>query len=276
MSRRARSDFEGYFYHVICRGQRKNPLFFSDDDKDQYIRYLNEVSELHDCEVHAYCLMRNHVHLLIKRNKHLLSSFMHRLNTNFALYFNKKYGTVGHVLQGRYKALIVLDESYLMLLVDYIHENPVKAGYCVKQEEYKYSSAASYLLHENSEVSGLQMLRSDESNVTKRKEHLEIFKDSIGSEDEYLSYEKRSKGREKGKTLERREPGLDIITIAKRISKEMRVDLQAIINGKNKRELKDKRLLLVRKLIKKGFKRVEIARLLNYEKTAIGKMLSRE
>jgi len=107
MSRKARFDKEGYYFHLICRGQRKNPLFFSKRDMQKYIKILNQIQQEYDLEVFAFCLMRNHVHFLVRRNSQGLHKFMQRLNTKYALYFNKKYNVVGYVFQGRYKSVIL-------------------------------------------------------------------------------------------------------------------------------------------------------------------------
>ncbi|MCD6579074.1 transposase, partial [bacterium] len=121
MPRRARIDLKNYWYHVISRGQRKNPLFFSEEDMLQYIKILIELLNKFDIILGAFCLMRNHVHLLLFRRNDSLYQFMHLLNTRYALYFNKKYKLVGHVFQGRYVSKIVLDARYLNYLVYYIN-----------------------------------------------------------------------------------------------------------------------------------------------------------
>ena len=136
MPRIARIDLEGYWYHVISRGQRKNPLFFSPADMDKYLELLNDLLNRFDHDLGAYCLMRNHPHLMIKRNKIPLSRLIHNLNTQYALYFNDKYNLVGHVFQSRPKCLIILDENYLYNDLFYIHRNPEKAGIVDDLKDY--------------------------------------------------------------------------------------------------------------------------------------------
>ncbi len=281
MPRSARLDVEGFYYHIICRGQRKNPLFFSPEDRQKYFEIFNEILEEHDIAVHVYCLMTNHVHLLVRRNKIHLHNFMKRLNTRYAMYFNHKYNVAGHVFQNRYKSMIVLDESYLMHLVKYIHMNPVKAKICEKPSEYKYSSASYYKGNKEKNISGLRSLpvfRSTEDYLEfmdAGPDEFPTFKDSIGNEIAYINFDKRQPGREKGKNKEKRE---DIKRCRERCEKILHG--QGLSLGKLK-EMKysrgDKVVLksVLTLLLKAAFTRADIARLLDINRSTVGRILKK-
>lgn len=120
-------------------------MIFSDDaDRARFCLLLQYASETYGMIVHAFCLMGNHVHLLVQPREADLSSAMHVLGFRYAQYFNKKYKRRGHLYQGRFKSIIVQSGSYLMHLVRYIHLNPVRAGMVRHPEHYLWSSHRAY------------------------------------------------------------------------------------------------------------------------------------
>ena len=133
-------------YHVTQRGVGKQILF---EDKRDCIRYINKIQECKstiDFEVIAYSLMNNHVHLLIRTAKiEDLSKLMRIIGTSYARYFNTKYDRSGYVFQDRFHSFPINDESQLFACISYIHNNPVKAGYCKVLEDYEWSSYQEYL-----------------------------------------------------------------------------------------------------------------------------------
>ncbi len=200
MTRLSRIDKPGYYYHVISRGQRKETLFFSPVDYSAFVKFLKEVLADTDIELSAYCLMKNHFHLLLKRNEDPLYDFMHRLNLKYALYLNHKYKFSGYVFQGRFKSFIVLNNDYLVNLVLYIHNNPVKDSITAEEEEFNYSSARFY--HGKTDLFELPLIKipifAGSAGVEKYKLFLKEgkinfpkYKDGIGNKDEYLLLEKR-------------------------------------------------------------------------------------
>ncbi|MCK5599974.1 transposase [bacterium] len=282
MPRSARLDIEGSYYHLICRGQRKNPLFFSSKDRQKYFEMFNEILEEHDLAVHVYCLMTNHVHLLVRRNKIHLHNFMKRLNTRYAMYFNHKYNVAGHVFQNRYKSMIVLDESYLMHLVKYIHMNPVKAKICDEPSEYEYSSASYYESNKEENISGLRSLpvfRSTEDYLefmAAGPDEFPTFKDSIGNEIAYINFDKRQEGREKGKYIEKRREIEKTQEKCNILFKENGYDLKVLKSmknfGENRKTLRNAFLLL----LKEGISRAGIARLMEVNRSTVGRILKSE
>ncbi|MGH7884423.1 MAG: helix-turn-helix domain-containing protein [Thermodesulfobacteriota bacterium] len=145
MTRPLRLAFEDACYHITSRGNRKDNIFIDNADKEMFIRKLNETLNKFSIVCYAYCLMHNHYHLFIKTPKGNISSAMHNLNTSYTNWFKARHQIVGVVFQGRYKSLLVDEDSYALQLSTYIHLNPVRAGMVEKPEEYIWSSYLDYM-----------------------------------------------------------------------------------------------------------------------------------
>ena len=140
MSRPLRIEFAGALYHVTSRGDGREDIFLDDGDRDLFLKVLGEVSERFNWTAHAYCLMGNHYHLLLETPDGNLSKGMRQLNGVYTQRFNRKHARVGHVFQGRYKAIIVQKQTYLLELVRYIVLNPVRARMVRRAEDWPWSS----------------------------------------------------------------------------------------------------------------------------------------
>ena len=139
MARKARAEVAGGLYHVITRGNNRQQIFNSSTDYEKFLSLLAVQKVRLPFFLYAYCLMTNHVHLLIERQADSIGRIMHRVLTGYSQYYNRRYGRVGHLLQGRHKAILCQSDRYLSELVRYIHLNPVRAGMVDKAEQYKYS-----------------------------------------------------------------------------------------------------------------------------------------
>ena len=128
MARPLRIEFAGALYHVTSRGDRREDIYLDDGDRQLFLEVLEAVCERFNWEVHAYCLMSNHYHLLVETPDGNLSRGMRHLNGVYTQRFNRRHKKVGHVFQGRYKAILVQKENYLLELSRYIVLNPVRAG----------------------------------------------------------------------------------------------------------------------------------------------------
>lgn len=144
MSRPARLEFSGAVYHVIARGNEQRDVFRDDSDRETYLRRLVHYRDRFRFRLYAYCLMTNHVHLALETGPVPLSRVVLALHGSYAQAFNQRHQRVGHLFQGRYKALLVQKTSYLLALVRYIHENPVKAGIVSEPRLYRWSSDRFY------------------------------------------------------------------------------------------------------------------------------------
>lgn len=137
-----KTSFSGY-YHVIMRGIDRQIVFESDSDYRVFLNRLEDYSMIDDIKICAYCLMSNHVHLLINAAKENLSVFIKRIGVSYSAYFNKKYMHSGHLFQDRFKSEIIEDERGLLTVFRYILNNPEQAGIC-RASEYKWSSFLEY------------------------------------------------------------------------------------------------------------------------------------
>src|SRR4030043_1119811 len=145
MARKLRIEFEGGFYHVITRGNQRQKVFLEEKDFLKYLEFLSDYKDRYGFWIYAYVLMSTHVHLLIETGQVPLSKILQGINQRFTMYYNWRYGTVGHLFQGRYKAILCDKEAYLFSLVKYLHCNPVRAGMVREPEQYRWSSHREYL-----------------------------------------------------------------------------------------------------------------------------------
>jgi putative transposase len=142
--RKPRIEYPGALFHVIARGNQRQKVFLDDGDHVRYLKLLGEHLEGRGFTLYAYCLMGNHVHLLIEQGTdYPLSKYMQRLQSAYTSFFNRKHGKVGHLFQGRYKAIHVAKDVYLLELVRYIHLNPQRAG-MEKAAQYPWTSHWQY------------------------------------------------------------------------------------------------------------------------------------
>ena len=145
MPRHARSICETGIYHVMLRGNERKKIFLDEYDRSRFINTTFDKISEENSEIYAYCLMSNHVHLLIGEFNNNLSRLMKRINVSYVYYFNKKYKRIGHLFQDRFKSENVDNEPYMLEVIRYIHNNPVKAGIVRNPRDYKWSSYNDYI-----------------------------------------------------------------------------------------------------------------------------------
>jgi REP element-mobilizing transposase RayT len=154
MARPLRIQYPDAVYHVTCRGNEKQNIFRDDSDRSRFLQLLNQSVNIYTVKLHSYVLMNNHFHLLVETPLANLSEFMRHFNIAYIGYFNRRYNRVGHLYQGRFKAIIVDKDTYLSVLSRYIHLNPVRIKALEKAEPkekyqrlvlYPWSSLAGYL-----------------------------------------------------------------------------------------------------------------------------------
>lgn len=142
MSYPERQQFPGAIYHVMSRGNGKHNIFLGERDRRRFLKLLGDVTAGHEWLVLAYCLMWNHYHLLLETPKPNLANGMQQLNGSYGKWFNFVHERVGHVLQGRYRSRLVVDEGHFVWLTGYIVLNPVRSGLVDSPEEWPWSSYA--------------------------------------------------------------------------------------------------------------------------------------
>lgn len=133
----------------MARGNEKKNIFIDDYDRNKYLDIIYEKKKNNAFLLYSYCLMDNHLHLLLKEESLDISNIMKRLNTSYASYFNRKYDRVGHVFQDRFRSEPIEKETYLLAVLRYIHNNPVKAGMVKNLSDYKWSSYFDYILEDD-------------------------------------------------------------------------------------------------------------------------------
>lgn len=141
MARRPRIDLPGIPQHVVQRGNDRQPCFFTDADRHRYLRDLKEIALREHCDVHAYVLMTNHVHLLMTpEHSGQVARVMQALGRSYVRYVNDRYRRTGTLWEGRYKSSLVDRDTYLLRCYRYIELNPVRAKMCSDPAEYAWSS----------------------------------------------------------------------------------------------------------------------------------------
>jgi len=146
MSRTFRLKNDGSIYHIMCKSITEVDLFKNPTDKEMYLSLVKKYKILYNFKLYGYCLMDNHLHLIIDANGSDISKVMHGINFSYATYFNKKHKRVGHLFRDRFKSKIVHNERYLKTLSLYIHNNPTDiAEYKNSPEKYAFSSLAIFL-----------------------------------------------------------------------------------------------------------------------------------
>lgn len=140
MARPLRLEFPGAVYHITARGNAQQAIFDDDDDRQRFLHLLGREVLQQNWFCYAYCLMDNHYHLLLETPEANLSWGMRRLNGNYGQSYNLRHRQVGHLLQGRYKAILVERESHLMELCRYVVLNPVRASMATRVEKWPWSS----------------------------------------------------------------------------------------------------------------------------------------
>ena len=152
MARPLRIEYEGAFYHVTCRGNERRKIYYSQSDYEKFKDYLKEAQEKYGYVLHCYVLMDNHYHLIIETPEANLSKVMHYINGSYTNYINIKRKRSGHLFQGRYKAILIDRDRYLLELSRYVHLNPIRAAIVAKPEDYAHSSYRSFVTKSKQDI----------------------------------------------------------------------------------------------------------------------------
>jgi REP element-mobilizing transposase RayT len=145
MSRPLRIEFPGAVYHVTARGNRREAIFIDDADRASLLDLLAQGLERFDASALAYCLMGNHYHVVLQTRQANLSRLMRHVNGVYTQRFNRRYDKVGHVFQGRFKAIVVDTDAYLLTLCRYVELNPVRAGLAQRPQDWAWSSCRAHV-----------------------------------------------------------------------------------------------------------------------------------
>ena len=144
MPRNARQKSESGIYHIMVRGINRQAIFHDDEDWQKYLETIARMKKENRFKLYGFCLMTNHVHLLVQEKEEKISRVMKRIGTSYAWWYNSKYDRTGHLFQGRYKSEAIDNDAYLLSVIRYIHKNPVMARLAQKPEDYRWSSCRVY------------------------------------------------------------------------------------------------------------------------------------
>ena len=282
MARRPRVFAPGILYHVIVRGNQRQKTFLGDRDYEAYLERMAKYRGKYDVSIHGYCLMPNHVHLLVETSTQPLARFMQGVQQSYTQYFNRAHNKIGHLFQGRYKAIVCEKEEYLLQLIRYIHLNPVRAKLVRKPEEYKYSGHRTYLGGKSTDLVEptrvLEMLGGqrgyrgfvlDEIAGGHKEEFYEVQDQRFLGSEEF-------RGRVEGEEGGRAEPKKSLDTAFKELAKELKKD-RTLLRGRDRSwELSKARTLAAYVLVRRlGFGVSEVAAYLGRDQTTLSSLISR-
>lgn len=145
MPRTARVKSRSGIYHIILRGINRENIFGDDEDRNRFILTMEQCKEKCGYEIYAYCLMSNHVHILLRENNETISQILKRISSSYVHRYNSKYKRCGHLFQERFRSEPVEDDQYFLTVLRYIHQNSLKAGLVKCLEDYKWSSYLEYI-----------------------------------------------------------------------------------------------------------------------------------
>ncbi len=195
MSRQARKKSETGIYHIMLRGVNKQVIFEDDQDRIKFISVLKKTKMKSEFKIYAYCLMSNHVHLLMQEGDEPIGSTMKRIAVSYVYWYNWKHERYGHLFQDRFRSEAIDSESYFLTALRYIHQNPVKAGIVKKIEDYHWCSYMEYLMDEDITDTdyALKIFCDDKS---KSKETFKAFHQEL-NDDRCLDIEERKRLRDR-------------------------------------------------------------------------------
>ena len=145
MARMARKKSKNGIYHVMLRGINRQTIFEDDEDKIKFLQTLQKYKDISHYKIYSYCLMDNHVHLLLKESEETISEVIKRISSSYVYWYNLKYDRCGHLFQERFKSENVENKAYFLTLLRYIHQNPIKAQLATNVFECRWTSIHEYV-----------------------------------------------------------------------------------------------------------------------------------
>jgi len=252
-------------------------IFRDDEDRGRYLTLLKELPRKFGWKLYAYVLMGNHVHLLAEVGSIPLSKIMQNLQFRYTQYYNRRYRKMGHLFQGRYKAIVCERDSYLLELVRYIHLNPVRAGLIQRADRYRWSSHRMYV--KGDETQGVAVNTVLEQFGSKRRGAIQRYRQFISEglgeghrDDLYQIVDQRFLGdeefaqdtRERAEEPEEKHPiDIDLKDIVKVVSSEFGMRAQRVLQREKGREISQVRWVIGKLAVEEaGYRLVEVARYL--------------
>ena len=293
MPRKPRIEFSGAFYHVVSRGNQRQQIFRDRSDFLKFLELLALYKRRYAYSLYGYVLMSNHVHLLIETENIPLSKILQGINQSYTMYFNRKYRTVGHLFQGRYKAIVCDRDFYLLALVKYIHLNPIRANLARRLEAYPWSSHRAYVGERTAAafVDTDLILRMFSENKIKARTQYRSFMNGgpfMKSEEVYATVDQRIQGDEKFIEQVRKKYGGEInkehhqkqaytlSSIARAIEEGYGLSVEKLRSSSKKKAIMLARRVFSAVARECGHKGKEIAACLNKEPSSVTKYIHGE
>jgi REP element-mobilizing transposase RayT len=290
MARKPRIDVPGVLYHVITRGNNRQALFRTDKDRERYLTILADSQLRFDIRVYAYTLMPNHVHLLLELTRGRLAKCMQVIQQRHAQYINRKYSRVGHLYQGRYRAIVCEKDRYLAALVRYLHLNPVRAGLVRDPGDYPWTSHMDYMGHRTNRVvlNMSPVLGMFDQNIRRaRTAYAQFIREALEAghvSEFYEVQEQQILGSERFAedlvisrgvvSQKRRKVSLELEDLMARISRATHVPLELLVGRSRKRNVYRARALLCYAAISlAGFSARHLAEKLGRDPSNIGRAI---
>jgi REP element-mobilizing transposase RayT len=269
---------------VIVRGNHREKTFLNPNDYQAYLERLGRYRRRFGVTVYAYCLMPNHVHLLVETGSQPLSRFMQGLQQSYTQYFNRKHRKIGHLFQGRYKAIVCDKDQYLLSLVRYIHLNPLRAHLVQKIDEYPYSGHRHYVEGRVSEVltpmrvldmvggrAGYQRFVQDGLKDGHREDYYRVGDQRFLGAEEFAENFKRKANEEE---IPRRKKPLSVAF--RSAARAVEVEPQVLGGADRGWKISQLRALVGYVLIRRlGYKLKEVARCLGRDAATVSSLVSR-
>lgn len=251
MPRISRTTYPKGFFHIMSQGIEKNKIFKTNKEKEKYIELMEKYLKDYDIRIIAYCVMTNHVHILIYTNDVLeISKYMKVLNSSYGTFYNKINDRVGFVYRNRFQSQYIYDNSYLKNCIKYIHMNPVKANIVKEESDYKYSSYNNYIDDKQNSIISKQKI----IEIFQKEEYINEFKELKDEEIEIID-------------IDREEENFKVAV--KKYLLEKNTDLRKIKDSDND-------LINFCKILKeRGYRQKQISKLLEISESVLSRKMKR-
>ncbi len=220
MPRKAREKSKSEIYHLMLRGINRQNIFEDNEDRQKFIDTIAYYKNIANYQLYGYCLMNNHIHLLMKEEKESISKTVKRISSSYVHWYNKKYGRCGHLFQERFKSEVVETEEYFITVLRYIHKNPIVAGLTKNMEKYPWSSYREYIgVPIHTDVDFALNIFSEETDMARKA--LDKYMNEKNN-DECLDYKERIKISDERIIYNIRKLGVKNISELQHLDKEKR------------------------------------------------------
>jgi len=251
MSRISRTTYKKGFFHIMSQGIEKSEIFKTNKEKEKYIELMGKYLKEYNIRIIAYCIMNNHMHMLIYTNDILeISKYMKVLNSTYGTFYNKIHNRVGFVYRNRFQSQYIYDDSYLKNCIKYIHMNPVKANIVKKESDYKYSSFNSYIYNRENSIINKKKIKE----IFQREDYISDFKQLKDEEIEIMD-------------VDRNEKNLEIAV--------KRYLLEKNINLKQVKSCNNNLINFCKTLKEKGYRQKQIAKILQISESVLSRKMKR-